>query len=958
MDSGSIGEDAMKSLPVRLRYPFFMLAIGAILASCGGKGPAPTPAPASTLTVNSANDVDDGVCNASHCSLREAINKANILPGTVTIRFDIGGGGVQTIRPESILHDIFASVLIDGTTQPGYAGSPLIELDGSLAGVADGLIIRGDNSTVRGLVINRYSRDGIRVRAEHAVIKGNYIGTDVTGTVPMGNGANGVDVCCEFTNPPRAVIGGLMPEDRNIISANGTSGISLDQLYSIVTHEGRNVIQGNYIGTDVTGMVALGNQGDGILIEESGLNSIGGTATGAGNVISANQANGVGIAGEYADENLVSGNFIGTDYTGMSALGNQTNGVLVNGDQNTIGGLTGADGNVISANLLSGVFINSGTKNNVQGNRIGVDVTGTAPLGNHGAGVAIYAALTLVGGTTTHARNIISDNWLDGVRVEAGAVLVKGNYIGTDITGTAALGNHRNGVFVSATGSIDIGGGETGAMNVISGNLLVGVSLEAGSNDVAVYGNRIGTNAAGTAALGNIKSGVYVGGTNIEIGASFEGAQNLISGNGGSGIAIGDTANEVVIKNNFIGTDATGMNALGNDIGIEVGHWTGAASLKIGGANIAPNEGNLISGNHEEGILLYFGAKVWGNKIGTDVTGTGALGNGGNGILVKGSGNQIGGVNSGNTIAFNDKHGVAVISESHTAARNAIQVNSIHDNGMLGIALDGDAILTNDSQDADTGDNGRQNFPFLASALADTIAGTTTLIGHLVSKPNTTYSVELFANVSCDPSGYGEGQMMFDNKFITTDAQGNATISQTYPTTTFYPGNFFTATATDPDGNTSEFSNCIPMTEAATPTAAPTSGGMQFKPSVYPGEFFYGDCTPDRTDIGVEVINPPEEISYLLLFVRLVDQKTGAATAWSEGLTMSNLGKNKFFFTLMATKIPDYDKFENAWLQYQFVAYNKAKKKIGASDVYGDVAFRKCGRVGTTPTKTPAGTVK
>ena len=127
---------------------------------------------------------------------------------------------------------------------------------------------------------------------------------------------------------------------------------------------------------------------------------------------------------------------------------------------------------------------------------------------------------------------------------------------------------------------------------------------------------------------------------------------------------------------------------------------------------------------------------------------------------------------------------------------------------------------------------------------------------------------------------------------------------------------------------------------------------MQFKPSANPGAFFFGDCTPNQVQLGVEVVNSPEPVDYLLLFVRLADKKSGAASAWSEGLSMSKLASTKFLFNLTLDKLPDYGKFTDAWLQYQFVAYNKAQKEIGRSQVFSDVSFGRCGGAAITPTPT------
>jgi hypothetical protein len=581
-------------------------------------------------------------------------------------------------------------------------------------------------------------------------------------------------------------------------------------------------------------------------------------------------------------------------------------------------------------------------RNMVQGNLIGVDSAGTSALGNQGNGVVLNGGFSLAGGTDLGNGNIISANEDDGVRVTSGAVLVQGNHIGTDITGTADLGNGRNGVYVLAAGSIQIGGSDPGAKNVISGNQLVGVKIEDGSDDVALYGNYIGTDAAGAAPIKNVKAGVAVGGTNIRIGAAFDGGRNIISGNGGPGIAVVSTASAVTIQNNYIGTDVSGTAAVGNTNGIEVSSNASGLNILIGGSPYT--EGNLISGNQELGVLLGQGATVHGNWIGTlPEDGLGALGNGTDGILVKGPDNEIGGFGFFNTIAFNGGHGVAVISESGSATKNSILMNSIHDNGGLGIAIDEGAVIPNDSQDPDAGDNNRQNYPLLTSAVADPVAIQTTFTGKLNSTPGTVFTVEFFSNASCDPSGYGEGHRWVKRITVTTDVSGNAALLAVFPSTIFDTANFITATATDPAGNTSEFSNCIQVTEAASITPTPTPAAMTFKPFADPHEFFYGArCTPDRVRISVEIGNPPEPIGYVLLFVRLMDKATGEKTDWGGGFTMLTSDHRVFYYDLLAYDVPKYNSFESAVLQYQFVVYNKAEAKIGYSEVFGDVTLKRC----------------
>jgi CSLREA domain-containing protein len=977
------GEDAMKSLSKRFWVPVMAVLLGAGLSSCAGSA---------TLTVNSNNDVDDGTCNTTHCSLREAINKANTLTGTITIRFDIGGGGVQTIQPKSALPTVLVPVKIDGSTQPGFVSDPLIELDGSLAtgGYADGLVLHGGKSVVNKLVINNFNGRGIRLEGEgDNSILGCYIGTDVSGMGPKPNLGGGIRIAEGENN----VIGGTAAGERNLISGNHGDAIQIQDI--------KNSVIGNFIGTDITGKAALKNAGAGVMIE-AGLAIVGGSSAGYGNVISGNESVGIffqigaddgfvmgnligtdvsgtaalgngqwgievrgnhnTVGGDTAgkrnvisanmeegifidassEDNIVQGNYIGTDITGTLPLGNQTGGIRVGGNNNTIGGKLGATGNVISANGGDGVAVN-GVRNMVQGNLIGVDSAGTAALGNQGNGVVLNGGLSLAGGTDPGNGNIISANRDDGVRITNGAVLVQGNFIGTDITGTADLGNGRNGVYVFAVGSIQIGGSDPGAKNVISGNQLVGVKIEDGSDDVALYGNYIGTDAAGAAPIKNIKAGVAAGGTHIQIGAAFEGGRNIISGNGGPGIAVVNTASSVQIQNNYIGTDVSGTAAVGNTNGIEVSSNASGLNILIGGSPYT--EGNVISGNHELGVLLTRGATVHGNWIGTlPEDGLSPLGNGTDGILIKGPDNEIGGIGFFNTIAYNGDCGVAVISESGSATGNSILMNSIHDNGGLGIAIDEDAVIPNDAQDPDTGDNNRQNYPVLTSAVADPVAIQTVFTGTLNSTPGTVFTVEFFSNASCDPSGYGEGHRWVKRITVTTDVSGNAALTAVFPGTIFDTGNFITATATDPAGNTSEFSNCIQVTEKATATGTPAPKGMTFKPYFEPAAVFYGrGCSPDQVRISVEIGDPPEPISYVQLFVRLMDPKTGAGGAWSEGLSMIGAGKNVYYYDLSVYDVPQYSDFEEAVLQFQFVVYNKAQTEIGRSDVFGDIAFSRCG---------------
>jgi tetrahydromethanopterin S-methyltransferase subunit B len=844
------------------------------------------PLTAATFIVTNTDDSDFG-------SLRQAILDANANPGLDTIIFSIGSG-VATITPTSALPTITDPVNIDGTTQPGFTGTPIIELNGTNAGAGvSGLFITSGNSTVRGLVINRFSNAGIRLDINGGnVIEGNFIGTDITGTKALGNSDSGVAIIGSFAN----TIGGSTPEMRNVISANGRDGIWMssgamrnlvlgnfigtdvtgsnalgnsragvfiesapNNIIGGTTSAARNIIsgneegiaiantdstgnlvQGNLIGTDVTGTKALGNRSQGVHIENAPNNVIGGMNAGARNIISGN-LQGVSIELSGATENIVIGNFIGTDITGTKALGNSDSGVILKvGSENTIGGTTLETRNVISANGRDGVQIGSGAmRNMVQGNLIGTDVTGTSKLGNSGSGVSLnLVSNNIIGGTTSEARNVISGNGLDGISFNFGVTdtQVQGNFIGTDVTGTKALGNTRFGVFITHASGNMIGGTADGTRNIISGN---GGAFEGGGIGISegdstgnlVRGNLIGTDVTGSNALGNSRAGVFIeDAANNTIGGTMAGARNVISGNNGNGVWINRCSGNVfqcnstgnLVQGNFIGTDVTGTRALGNS-GSGVYMELDASNNRIGG--ITTGAGNVISGNGGDGIWIAGGALgavgggtgnvVQGNFIGTQVNGTSPLGNASHGVHIASfaTNNAIGGtiISAGNTIAFNG--GDEVLVESGTG--NAIQHNAIFSNTRLGIDLSANGVISNDLGDSDTGANNLQNFPVLTSVV--TSNGSMTIRGTLNSTPNTTFILEFFSSTACNPSGFGEGQKFLGSMTVTTEGSGNADISFRVNSSALIPtGQFITATATDPSGNTSEFSRCLQITNVVT----------------------------------------------------------------------------------------------------------------------------------------------
>lgn len=353
------------------RLSILVLTIGLAL----GVGLTPVTR-AATFTVNSTNDVNDGTCDAAHCSLREAIIAANATVGTDTIAFNIPGAGPHTIQPSPALPVITSPVIIDGYTQPGSSpntnpvGSAInavlkIELSGVSAGIgANGVKISAGNSTVKGLVINRFNDSGINLITNGGnTIEGNFIGTSITGTIDLGNSSDGVFIGSVSNN----TIGGTTAATRNLISGNNFEGIEINGSDSGATG---NLVQGNYIGTDINGTVDLGNTDRGVAIYSAANNTtIGGTTETARNLISGNDS--VGILIYQTTGTIVQGNTIGTDITGTADLRNASHGVEIEQSSNsTIGGITAGAGNVIAFNGADGVNIYPGTGNAIHSNSI------------------------------------------------------------------------------------------------------------------------------------------------------------------------------------------------------------------------------------------------------------------------------------------------------------------------------------------------------------------------------------------------------------------------------------------------------------------------------------------------------------------------------------------------------------------------------------------------------------
>jgi titin len=611
-----------------------------------------------------------------------------------------------------------------------------------------------------------------------------------------------------------------------------------------------DVIQGNFLGTDVTGTQALGNHGNDVEVQYSSDETIGGTAPAARNIISGAlpatsgpyvYGDGIFMIGD-DQRAVVQGNFIGTDVTGKKSLGNASVGIDIQGEHELIGGHIAGAGNLISGNGSSAILTQD-PENMLEGNFIGTDVTGTQALGNDdGANAAVFidSYANTVGGTAAGAGNLISGNQSTaGLRIEGNSNnVVEGNFIGTDVTGQVPLGN-RLGILLRADGNT-IGGTDAEARNIISGGQN---DFEVDGSRNVIQGNFIGTNIDGTRALGGQYTGVGISGADNTVGGTCAGARNVISGwqFGEGAVVLNEGATGNMVEGNYIGTDATGEVPLGNGTGVLVA---------VASANTIT--GNVISGC-TTGVKIYSngqppgltsGNVVQGNQIGTDATGTQVLGNGSYGVqILDGQGTQVtgnvvvgtgptgdnfqgsgvvlsagtfGNTISGNTIASNAGNGVYVdnsafnntVRGTAAGAGNTIAANG--GDGVLiregigggatwrayGIAILGNSIHDNAGLGIDLhiGVNNNQAAPLLTSAI--TSATGTAISGTLANYPNSSFRIEFFTN---PPGVSSEGQTFVGFAQVTTDPQGNFTAS--LPSLPLGTNLTATATVATPNGD-------------------------------------------------------------------------------------------------------------------------------------------------------------
>jgi hypothetical protein len=613
---------------------------------------------AATFVVDNAGDADDLLAytagNGSN-TLRKCMRLANSnanAPTVDVINFNsLPGVGPYQITPVTNLPSIIEPVYINGFTAPGAAApTPFISVRGGGAGPspinnAFNISPAGTGSTIRGFAIYRILNDAIYINNAPAItIEGCWIGIMQNGTLPglANDKVNGHGIYIT-TNANNCVVGTATAAGRNVISGTLGHGVV------VVGSSGTN-FKNNYIGTNTTGTAAIPNSFNGINIDNATGAIIGGAAANEGNLISGNTQSGVILANASSNP-VIKGNKIGTNAAGTAAIPNGESGlnIFTNVLNVIIGGALAGEGNLISGNTLSGINITLGcTAPVIKGNLIGVNITGTAAIGNLQHGMYISGSNNaIIGGGTKAERNIVSGNGNlageNGISINGcNGHTIWGNFCGTTINGMTAIPNFDTGLSITASSGNTIGG-TLMQRNVLSGNPNFGLFMDDVDNST-ITRNYIGTDSTGNAPLGNGVHGVQTqGGCNLNSWTS-----NVVGGNTMIGMNLLSSTNSTYYDN-YCGLGINGTTDVGNGtIGFRFGLQ--ASGNTIGGT--AAGQRNYMSGNGDHGIMFdqqSVSNILYSNYVGSDITGLVPVPNNGMGLLLLdgASSNQVGGTGAG-----------------------------------------------------------------------------------------------------------------------------------------------------------------------------------------------------------------------------------------------------------------------------------------------------------------------
>lgn len=832
-------------------------------------------------------------------------------------------------------------IVLDSSSYCLIAGN-IIGLDAggafAIANGSDGIDLRhgcafnqiGGTTALMRNVVSGNTDDGIQVGeqgADNNTVLGNYVGTDITGVIGRGNQGDGVVI---YNGAQNNTIGGSTNTSRNVICDNKAMGVICK-----AANTSGNRILGNLIGVNVDN-ADLGNSGSGVsIVEASNSNFVGGAVSGAGNTISGNGGYGVYLKGLNVRGNTISGNRIGTDSLGLTSIFNGFSGMYLDTltNNNIIGGATPAERNVISGNVNNGISLVACFSNVIIGNFIGTDSSGVVSLANNFSGISLSGAYSNQIGGSGDSTNCISGNVQYGVWInESDTNLIKGNWVGLGGDGVTVVPNIADGVSIVNTSQ-----NNTVDDNVISGNGIEsirvnglevrdnviirnyigtdftgidsalantqGIRIEFGahhnsigradsgnvigyctgsgvtifgvnSDSNQVYGNLIGLAIDSVTRAGNL-NGVYIlaGAAYNFVGGSNRNEGNVIV-NGVDGVLVQNVdTKENVIRQNLIGVGPDGVSSHPNNkgivlsqeaistivgpenvisgnqnnaieisdegtdntlvfeniIGFDVGESINLGNAGVGvyvlaGSDNSLIQGNRIGGSGNAGVRIAnsstLNTRVLGNLIGVNIDGKANPNRVGVIVEIGASQSIIGGItsDSANVIAFSTEDGIQVTESSSLA--NRISGNSIYNNGGIGIDLNKDGITINDSGDGDPGPNENQNSAVLDSAVL--VDGLVTVFGSLSSLVSQSFVVELFSSQVGDSLGAGEGRTYLDRDTVSTDITG--LVSFQFDVLAQEDEHVYTVTTTDLLGNTSEFSNPIEVTNPNGPGVS--NGGL------------------------------------------------------------------------------------------------------------------------------------
>lgn len=659
-------------------------------------------------------------------------------------------GGTSVVRNTLISHFSGHGILISGTGPPGEGGH-LIENNAIDGNGGHGIFIDGGtpNNTIQGNEIAFNKGDGVNVGPPMMANVGG--GNTISGNPLISlNDGKGVSVEDEPGNTVK----------NNNISKNKQDGVLLKD-------EGSqdNLVQGNSIGTDGS------NGGDGVVVQNSAKNTVGGTGPGQGNTL-AGDNNGVKVDASLLGGIKVTHNMLKEDGTGATfSVGFLVikSGSLLDLDGNIFEKLD-EDGAAIKAHL------NANTNYNFRDNRFETKV-------KQGTAITFEEGLTL---ELNYSGNIHTNNDLAFQLVESIGEL---KLTSTDMHVNGGAGTE---FIVKAkgeknmTGWMFTGGGSFKFAADLNSDFRATMKAEGwvmtGSNSDAINGTFSGLGDLGFALLN----------TQIE-GAKKDGFR--LDAFAGLGAELDVNLSDVRIK----GVDVIGSAGLR--------FTNGSASIDLFRADIRTSDFKDFDTE-----LYFFDIQLKNSLIGNDI------GGGNIGIVLDGS--TVANI-SGNTISGNITSGVLLQASSsasisdNTISGNGVAIaiagtgtgtellgNSIFGNTGLGMDLGNDGVTQNDAGDIDAGPNNLQNFPVITNLTPNN--GSLTIDGTLNSTPNTTFHINFFANTACNPSGFGEGETFLGFTDVTTDSNGDTSFSITFLSS----ATIITATATDPLDNSSEFSRC------------------------------------------------------------------------------------------------------------------------------------------------------